>query len=219
MKNEEAGLSPPFDCSLCPRLVAYRDDNRAAHPEWFNGPVPCFGPLGARLAVVGMAPGVRGANRTGRPFTGDYAGLLLYETLLKFGLAAGRYAAEPDDGLTLIDTRIVNAVRCVPPANLPTPAEVRTCNQFLGAELKSLPELRVVLALGVLAHAATVRAAGLPPSRIKFKHGQMLALPNGWVLANSYHVSRYNTNTGVLTTAMFEAVVAEIVGRLSLYHA
>ena len=166
-----------------------------------------------------MAPGVRGANRTGRPFTGDYAGVLLYETLIKFGLATGSYQGEPDDGLTPVDTRIVNAVRCVPPANLPTPAEVRTCNQFLVAELARLPALRVVLALGVLAHAATVRAAGVPPSRIKFKHGQMLDLPNGWILVNSYHVSRYNTNTGVLTTAMFEAVVAGIVARLSLCRA
>jgi uracil-DNA glycosylase family 4 len=207
-------IEPAADCPLCPRLVEYRRANQATNPEWFNGPVPCFGPVDARLAVVGMAPGVRGANRTGRPFTGDYAGVLLYGTLVKFGLARGQYDARIDDGLTLVDTRIVNAVRCVPPANLPTPAEVRTCNQFLAAELAGLPKVRVVLALGVLAHAATVRAAGIPPSRIKFKHGQMLELPNGWLLANSYHVSRYNTNTGVLTTAMFEAVVAEIVQRL-----
>ncbi len=206
--------TPPPDCPLCPRLVAYRRANQAAHPEWFNGAVPCFGPLDARLAVVGMAPGVRGANRTGRPFTGDYAGVLLYETLLKFGLARGAYEARADDGVALVDTRIVNAVRCVPPANLPIPAEVRTCNRFLAAELAGLARLRVVLALGVLAHAATVRAAGMVPSRVKFKHGQMLDLPNGWTLANSYHVSRYNTNTGVLTAGMFEAVVGEIVGRL-----
>lgn len=208
-------IEPAADCLLCPRLVEYRRANQAANPDWFNGPVPCFGPVDARLAVVGMAPGVRGANRTGRPFTGDYAGTLLYETLLKFGLAQGDYAARADDGLSLVDTRIVNAVRCVPPANLPTPAEVRTCNQFLAAELAGLPKVRVVLALGVLAHAATVRAAGIPPSRIKFKHGQMVDLHNGWVLANSYHVSRYNTNTGVLTTEMFEAVVADIVERLT----
>lgn len=207
-------MEPAADCPLCPRLVAYRRANQEANPEWFNGPVPCIGPIDARLAVVGMAPGVRGANRTGRPFTGDYAGVLLYETLIKFGLARGRYDARIDDGLSLVDTRIVNAVRCVPPANLPTPAEVRTCNQFLSAELAGLLRVRVVLALGVLAHAATVRAAGIPPSRIKFKHGQMLDLPNGWVLANSYHVSRYNTNTGVLTTQMFEDVVAGIVERL-----
>ena len=205
---------PEADCPLCPRLVDYRRANQAAHPEWFNAPVPCLGPLDAQLAVVGMAPGVRGANRTGRPFTGDYAGLLLYETLLKFGLARGSYDARPDDGLTMVDTRIVNAVRCVPPANLPTPVEVRTCNAFLVAALGELSRLRVILALGVLAHGAVIRAAGLPPSRIKFKHGQMLELPNGWIVADSYHVSRYNTNTGVLTTAMFEDVVEAIVARL-----
>ena len=214
LRMEAEREAPPPDCPLCPRLVEYRRANQAANPEWFNGPVPCFGPVDARVAIVGMAPGVRGANRTGRPFTGDYAGLLLYETLLKAGLARGRYEARIDDGLSLVDTRIVNAVRCVPPANLPTPAEVRTCNRFLAAELQSLKQLRVVLALGVLAHAATVRAAGLVPSRIPFKHGQMLDLPNGWTLANSYHVSRYNTNTGVLTAGMFEAVVERILGRL-----
>ena len=209
-----AEREPPADCPLCPRLVAYRRENQAAHPEWFNGPVPSFGPLEARVAVVGMAPGVRGANRTGRPFTGDYAGALLYATLLRFGLAQGGYDARPDDGLTLVDTRIVNAVRCVPPANLPTPLEARTCNSFLRAELAGLAQLKVVLALGVLAHAAVLRAAGMVPSRVKFKHGQMLDLPCGWTLADSYHVSRYNTSTGVLTAAMFEAVVAEIVDRL-----
>ncbi len=208
-------IEPPTDCLLCPRLVDYRRANQSTNPDWFNGAVPCFGPVEARLAVVGMAPGVRGANRTGRPFTGDYAGVLLYETLLKYGLALGQYDARTDDGLSLVNTRIVNAVRCVPPANLPTPAEVRTCNQFLASELAGLPRLRVVLALGVLAHAATVRAAGMVPSRVKFKHGQMLDLPNGWTLANSYHVSRYNTNTGVLTSGMFEAVMAEIVARLA----
>lgn len=207
-------IEPAADCPLCSRLVEYRRANQTANPDWFNGPVPCFGSVDARFAVVGMAPGVRGANRTGRPFTGDYAGVLLYGTLLKFGLAHGSYDARIDDGLSLVDTRIVNAVRCVPPANLPTPTEIRTCNQFLTAELAALPKLRVVLALGVLAHAATIRAVGMVPSRVKFKHGQMLDLPNGWTLANSYHVSRYNTNTGVLTKAMFEAVVAEIVARL-----
>lgn len=217
MRSEagEGDRAPLRDCPLCPRLVDYRRANQAANPEWFNAPVPCFGPIDARLAVVGMAPGVRGANRTGRPFTGDYAGMLLFETLLKFGLAQGHYEARVDDELTLVDTRIFNAVRCVPPANLPTPAEVRTCNHFLAAELASLPSVKIVLALGVVAHAAVVRAAGIPPSRIKFKHGQMITLPSGLVLANSYHVSRYNTNTGVLTREMFETVVAAIVGRLN----
>lgn len=206
--------APPRDCPLCPRLLEYRQANRAANPDWFNAPVPSFGPSDARLLVVGLAPGVRGANRTGRPFTGDYAGVLLYQTLLKYGLATGCYNATPDDGLQLVGTRIVNAVRCVPPANLPVPLEIRTCNRFLAAELAAMPALRVILALGVVAHAAVLRAVGIPVSRVKFRHGQMVELPGGIVLANSYHVSRYNTNTGVLTTAMFEQVVAEIVTRL-----
>jgi len=163
---------------------------------------------------VGMAPGVRGANRTGRPFTGDHAGVLLYETLILHGLATGTYDARPDDGMQLAKVRVINAVRCVPPANLPQPAEVQTCNRFLQAELQGMPDLRVVLALGVLAHAAVLRACGLPVSRIKFQHGAFNALPGGTVLADSYHVSRYNTNTGLLTTPMFQAVVAEVVKRL-----
>ncbi len=206
--------APPRDCPLCPRLLEYRQANRAANPDWFNAPVPSFGSCDARVLVVGLAPGVRGANRTGRPFTGDYAGVLLYQTLLKYGLATGGYDARPDDGLQLVGTRIVNAVRCVPPANLPVPLEIRTCNRFLAAELAAMPALRVILALGVVAHAAVLRAVGIPVSRVKFRHGQMVELPGGIVLANSYHVSRYNTNTGVLTTAMFEQVVAEIVTRL-----
>lgn len=207
--------APPADCALCPRLVDYRRANQAANPGWFNGPVPSFGPLGARLLVVGMAPGVKGANRTGRPFTGDHAGMLLYNTLLRFGLAEGSYAAEADDGLVLHDTRITNAVRCVPPANLPVPAEVTTCNRFLVGELQGLSALRAVLALGVLAHAAVLKACGIPPSRIRFRHGAMHALPDGLILANSYHVSRYNTNTRRLTPEMFEAVVLELQRRLS----
>ena len=216
MWPEPAGSveAPPTDCPLCPRLIEYRTTNRASNPGWFNAPVPSFGPLDAKLLVVGLAPGVRGANRTGRPFTGDYAGVLLYATLLKFGLAEGRYDARPDDGLRLVATRIVNAVRCVPPANLPTPLEIRTCNGFLAAELRTLPSLRVVLALGVVAHGAVLRAVGLPIARHKFRHGAMVTLQNGLILADSYHVSRYNTNTGVLTEAMFEQVVAEIASTL-----
>ncbi len=206
--------APSHDCRLCPRLAAYRDANRAANPDWFNGPVPSFGDPAAGFLVVGMAPGVRGANRTGRPFTGDHAGLLLYATLLKFGFAEGVYRADPQDGLQLHDCRIVNAVRCVPPANLPVPKEVTTCNRFLAAELQGMPNLRVVLALGVLAHAAVLKACGIPPTRIRFQHGKIHELPDGLKLANSYHVSRYNTNTGRLTTPMFEAVVAEIAGLL-----
>ncbi len=207
--------APPHDCPLCPRLVAYRAANRAANPGWFNGPVPSFGGADARLLIAGMAPGVKGANRTGRPFTGDHAGILLYQTLLRFGLASGSYRAEPDDGVALHDCRIVNAVRCVPPANLPEPREVATCNQFLAAELQGMPALRVVLALGVLAHAAVLKACGIPPTRVRFSHGAMHELPDGLLLADSYHVSRYNTSTGRLTPAMFEAVMFEVVRRLA----
>ena len=198
---------PPGDCPLCPRLVAYRHANQAANPAWHNAPVPSLGPLDAPLLVVGMAPGVRGANRTGRPFTGDHAGLLLYETLLKFGFAHGNYDARPDDGLVLTGCRVVNAVRCVPPANLPTPLETRTCNPFLAGEIAAMPNLRAILCLGVLSHGATLRAAGLVPSRHPFRHGGRIPLPSSVVLTDCYHVSRYNTNTGVLTQAMFEEVI------------
>jgi uracil-DNA glycosylase family 4 len=156
---------------------------------------------------------VRGANRTGRPFTGDHAGLLLYKTLLEFGLAQGQYEARPDDGLTLTGCRIVNAVRCVPPANLPTPAETATCNRFLTLELQRMPNLRVALALGVLAHAAVLKACGIPQSHVRFRHGAMHELPDGLLLCDSYHVSRYNTNTGRLTDAMFNAVMRNVSDR------
>ena len=201
---------PARDCSLCPRLVAYRQSNAAAHPDWFNGAVAGFGSRDAQFLVVGMAPGVRGANRTGRPFTGDHAGILLFQSLLRFGFATGQYHADPADGLTLQNCRIVNAVRCVPPANLPTPVEIKMCKPFLATELASMGAVRVVLALGLLAHAAVMRACGLPLARHKFAHGALHAMPGGWTLANSYHVSRYNTNTGRLTTPMFEAVLADI---------
>lgn len=207
--------APPRDCPLCPRLLAYRQSNRAAHPEWFNGPVPSWGPLSAPLMIVGMAPGVRGANRTGRPFTGDHAGILLYATLIDAGLAVGGYEADPGDGLELMGCRIVNAVRCVPPANLPEPREVTTCNTFLSAELRAMPALVVVLALGVLAHAAVLRACGIPASRVRFRHGALHDLPDGLVLANSYHVSRYNTSTGRLTPPMFQAVVRDVQTRIA----
>jgi uracil-DNA glycosylase family 4 len=208
-------IAPERNCPLCPRLVAYRQANRAANPDWFNAPVPSFGPLDAELLIVGMAPGVRGANRTGRPFTGDFAGVLLYEMLLRFGFAEGLYRAEPNDGLSLLNCRIVNAVRCVPPANLPEPKEVTRCNRFLSAELQAMPRLRVVLALGVLAHAAVLKACGIPPTRIRFRHGEMHALPDGLRLANSYHVSRYNTSTRRLTPEMFELVLARIADNLA----
>ncbi|HET9147877.1 MAG TPA: uracil-DNA glycosylase [Acetobacteraceae bacterium] len=206
--------APGRDCPLCPRLVAFRMESRAAHPDWHNAPVPGFGAESARLLIVGLAPGLRGANRTGRPFTGDYAGHLLYETLLRFGFAAGEYRERPDDGLTLKDCRIVNAVRCVPPENLPKPVEIRTCNQFLIPEFEGMRQPKAVLALGVVAHQAVLRALGLKQSFAKFRHGAVHELPNGAILADSFHVSRYNTNTGRLTTEMFCDVVARIRQRL-----
>ncbi|MBV9756649.1 MAG: uracil-DNA glycosylase [Alphaproteobacteria bacterium] len=206
--------APPPDCPLCPRLLAYRQANRQAEPGWFNAPVPSFGPTSAAILIVGMAPGLKGANRTGRPFTGDHAGLLLYQTLLRFGLASGSYGADPNDGLALQDCRIANAVRCVPPANLPEPGEVGTCNRFLEAELRSLSRLRAVLALGVLAHAAVLKGCGIPVASIRFRHGAIHELPDGLLLADSYHVSRYNTATRRLTPEMFEQVVSDLLQRL-----
>ena len=211
-----AGIEQPdHDCPICPRLAAYRAAQRAAQPGWFNGPVPSFGPPEARLLIVGLAPGVKGANRTGRPFTGDHAGILLYATLGQFGLARGTYRADPADGVELIDCRIANAVRCVPPANLPEPAEVTACNRFLRGELQGMPNLRAVLALGVLAHAAVLKACGIAPTRIRFRHGEIHALPDGLLLADSYHVSRYNTQTGRLTEAMFTATVDALMQRIA----
>ncbi len=209
-----AAESPGRDCPLCPRLVEYRLANRAKWPDWHNGPVPCWGPLDAPILVLGLAPGVKGANRTGRPFTGDHAGKLLYATLLKFGLARGDYREDPKDGMELTGVRIANAVRCVPPENLPTPAEVNTCNRFLLAERAAMPGLKAVLALGLVAHNALLKSYGMPVARLKFAHGAVHALPDGVLLADSYHVSRYNTQTGRLTTEMFEAVVADILKRI-----
>ena len=206
--------SPDRDCGLCPRLQQYRTANREAHPDWHNAPVPSFGGLDARLLVVGLAPGVRGANRTGRPFTGDFAGELLYQTLPRFDLASGVYGARPDDGLSPRCCRITNAVRCVPPGNLPTSAEVNSCNPFLVAEMAAMPKLKAVLALGVVAHKAVLRARRLKASTAEFRHGAIHELPDGLMLADSYHVSRLNTNTGRLTEAMFHAVVADIVVRM-----
>ena len=205
---------PAPGCWLCPRLAEYRQANRTGHPEWFNAPVPSFGSLDARVLIIGLAPGVRGANRTGRPFTGDFAGELLYRTLLRFGLAQGSYGADPGDGLRLIDCRVSNAVRCVPPGNLPTPLEIGTCNQFLITEIGAMKRLRAVLALGGTAHAATLRACGIRPARIAFRHGAIHALPEGRLMADSYHVSRLNTNTGRLTEAMFHAVVETLLRRI-----
>ena len=207
-------MTPDRDCGLCPRLKDYRGANRAAHPDWHNAPVPSFGAENARVLVVGLAPGVRGANRTGRPFTGDFAGILLYSTLPRFGLALGTYGASAGDGMTLQSCRITNAVRCVPPGNLPTTTEIRSCNPFLAAELAAMPALRGVLALGLVAHKAVLTAKGLKASHTAFRHGAIHGLPDGLLLANSYHVSRLNTNTGRLTEAMFHDVVAALTARV-----
>ena len=206
---------PPRDCLLCPRLAAFREVQRADHPEWFNAPVPSFGDERAELLIVGLAPGLRGANRTGRPFTGDHAGTLLYDTLRKFGFAGGVYDARPDDGLVLHRARIINAVRCVPPQNKPQPAEIATCRRFLAGELAAADRVRAILALGAVAHASVIAALGLRRALFPFGHGRLHALPQGGLLADSYHCSRYNTNTGKLTVAMFEAVFAALAQRLS----
>ncbi len=205
---------PEHDCSLCPRLARFRDTNRDTFAGWHNAPVPSFGGADATLLIVGLAPGLRGANRTGRPFTGDFAGDLLYPTLLKFGLAEGEYQADPEDGLRLIRCRITNAVRCVPPGNRPTGPEIAACRQFLAAELKALPELRVILALGTVAHGAALAALGEKKSRYPFRHGAIHDTGRAPLLADSYHCSRYNTSTGRLTPAMFEAVVADVTALL-----
>ncbi|MDF2764581.1 MAG: uracil-DNA glycosylase [Rhodospirillales bacterium] len=201
---------PGRDCPLCPRLAAFREQSRAAAPDWHNAPVPSFGGTDARLLVVGLAPGLKGANRTGRPFTGDYAGELLYSTLLKFGFAEANYAADPADGLVLTGARITNAVRCVPPENRPTPLESATCRRFLAAEIAAMPKLRAILALGSIAHASVLAALGEKQARFPFAHGTLHAPSGGLILADSYHCSRLNTNTGRLTETMFHQVFADL---------
>jgi uracil-DNA glycosylase len=205
---EHASGEPSPDCPLCPRLAAFRDEQRVAHPDWFNAPVPPFGDPQARIAIVGLAPGLQGANRTGRPFTGDGAGPLLYGTLAALGLAEGEYGAHVDDGLRLTGAIILNALRCVPPQNKPTPEEARTCRPFLEAPLEALPNLHVVVALGQIAHQSAVKALGGKLPKLPFAHGAEHRLPSGLLLLDSYHCSRYNQNTGRLTPAMFEAVFA-----------
>jgi uracil-DNA glycosylase family 4 len=204
---------PPHDCPLCPRLKGFREQNRVLYPDFFNNPVPVWSGGAARLVVVGLAPGLKGANRTGRPFTGDYAGDLLYATLKKFGLAEGDYLQRPDDGLRLTGAMIVNAVRCVPPQNKPTPEEIRTCRQFLIGAFEAAPQARVFLALGRIAHESLLRAFGVRLKDYPFAHGAEHALPGGLTMFDSYHCSRYNTNTGVLTTQMFEDVVGRAAER------
>lgn len=201
---------PPSGCPLCPRLADFRNANRATFPDWHNDPVPPFAPTApgaeVRLLIVGLAPGLRGANRTGRPFTGDYAGDLLYATLAKYGLASGTYAAHAGDGLCLVGCEITNAVRCVPPENKPTTTEIATCRPFLAAHIASRPALRAILALGTIAHGSVLAALGQRKSAWPFVHGALHRLPGAPILADSYHCSRYNTNTGRLTEPMFHAV-------------
>lgn len=207
-----AALSPipeaeaPRNCPLCPRLVRFREECRDEHPLWWNAPVPAFGERDAWLAIVGLAPGKHGANRTGRPFTGDFAGELLFGTLLKFGLAEGEYRADPADGLRLKGAVIVNAVKCLPPANKPEPIEIATCRNYFEAALLNLSKVRVLVALGQIAHVAAARALGLPPSSTKFGHGAEAVASDGRILLSSYHCSRYNQNTGRLSRTMFDKV-------------
>ncbi len=209
---------PGRDCPLCPRLVEFRARNRAARPDWYNAPVPPFGGLDAPYLFVGLAPGLRGANCTGRPFTGDYAGDLLYSTLKAFGLAEGEYKARPDDGLRLTGARLTNAVRCVPPENKPLPAEFHACRPFLVAEMAAMPNLRGLFAIGRNAHEAMLTVLGLRKAAYPFAHGRVHHLPGGLVLADSYHCSRYNTNTGRLTTEMFHQAVRALLEAAASPH-
>lgn len=213
-QNLQSPPEPSRECRLCPRLAAFLDTSRIKEPAWHNAPVRSFGDDSSRLIIVGLAPGLKGANRTGRPFTGDYAGDLLYGTLLKFGFASGTFEARAGDSLELHDCMITNAVRCVPPENKPAPAEIATCRQFLTARLDALPNLTAIVALGRVAHESSLVALGAKKSSFPFKHGMRhnVASKNGKTLSlfDSYHCSRYNTNTGVLTTAMFEAVFADV---------
>lgn len=206
----QAAPEAPRDCPLCPRLVAFRAANKGQEPHWHNGAVASFGDPHGRLLIVGLAPGLRGANRTGRPFTGDYAGDLLYETLLTYGFARGRYEARPDDGLTLIDCLITNAVRCVPPENKPTPAEIGTCRPFLVERMAAMPRLAAIVALGRIAHDSTLSALGARKAAFPFAHGARHDVRNGLALFDSFHCSRYNTNTRRLTPEMFRAVFATV---------
>ena len=204
-----ASSTPGRDCPLCPRLKAFRDDWRQRQPGWFNAPVPSFGALTARLLITGLAPGLQGANRTGRPFTGDYAGDLLYATLAQFGFSRGDYAERLDDGLELVDARIANAVSCVPPENKPTGGEIATCRQFLVAAIAEMPNLRAIATLGRIAHESTVAALNAKRSAAPFGHGRVASI-GALKVFSSYHCSRYNTNTGVLTPEMFRAVFANV---------
>ena len=197
---------PSRDCALCPRLMALRKELRAQQPSWWNAPVPAFGDAGAWLLILGLAPGRRGANRTGRPFTGDYSGEIFYSTLLKFGLATGTYRGEPDDDVSLVGTIVLNAVKCLPPGNRPLPGEVANCRAYLETSIEALPKVKVIIALGQIAHASAVKALGLSRTNAKFAHGAETLMPDGRLLLASYHCSRQNTNTGRLTVQMFESI-------------
>lgn len=203
-------LDPDYNCPTCPRLVAFRSHYRETEPDWYNGPVPSFGDRNGRLLIVGLAPGLRGANRTSRPFTGDYAGDLLYQTLGRFGFARGHYNKHPDDGLTLTDALITNAVRCVPPENKPVGAEINACRPYLTNTIAAMPRLTAIMTLGKIAHDTTVRMLGYKLKDIPFGHGNIARLDNDLSLVDSYHCSRYNTNTGRLTEDMFEDVFRSI---------
>ncbi len=211
INNAEA----PLDCPLCPRLKGFREDNQKTYPNFFNAPVPGFGDRKARLLIVGLAPGLKGANRTGRPFTGDYAGDLLYPTLLKFGFALGHYQARPDDGMELKDAFITNAVRCVPPQNKPVGEEINTCRPFLLNQIAAMKNLEIILALGGIAHKSVVATFGKRQVEFPFGHGNAKEIAPGLRLMDSYHCSRYNTNTRRLTTNMFEGLFAKIKEQLS----
>lgn len=204
-------VDPPLDCPDCPRLVALRDELKSVHPDWHNAPVPSFGASTPRLLVIGLAPGMKGANCTGRPFTGDYAGDLLYKTMIDFGFARGTYLARPDDGLQLVDAMITNAVRCLPPQNKPTGAEIKTCRPYLLSTLSANSSIKAVLALGRIAHETFLTALGQRRAAFPFAHCAEHALPGtGLTLFDSYHCSRYNTNTGRLTEEMFRDVFEKI---------
>src|SRR5438105_7880330 len=204
-----ASFEPGRNCPLCPRLAEFRAQARAKAPDWHNAPVDSFGDANAQLLIVGLAPGLQGANRTGRPFTGDYAGNLLYATLLEYGFASGTYQARPDDGLRLVDCRISNAVRCVPPQNKPLPMEIGTCRPFLAMTIETMPKLRAIVALGKIAHESVLKALKLRSAAAPFGHGAV-HMAGAVKLYDSYHCSRYNTNTGVLTPEMFRSVFAKV---------
>lgn len=201
---------PEKDCALCQRLNLFRKENKIKYPAYYNGAVSSFGLISAQILVVGLAPGLNGANQTNRPFTNDYAGDILYPTLQKHGFARGNYQKRKDDGFELLNVRITNAVRCVPPQNKVTSTEITTCGKFLKQEIENMSELKIILALGAIAHNATLKALGLKQSTFKFTHGACYRLPDGKILQDSYHTSRYNINTGVLTKEMFDQIITNI---------